>query len=161
MKKYLLATLIAIGIGTMLHANTDITTPGGGKKTCNAEDVAEYLNWGILYSMGLGVKKDEFKAVKLYTKACDCGNNDGCASLGAMYAGGIGVKKDEFKAVELLTKGCNGGNARGCYNLGVMYDNGMGVRQNKSKAKELFGKACDSKFTEGCKSYVELNSQGY
>ena len=106
-----------------------------------------------------GVKQDKFKAVELYTKACDGGRAGSCSNLGFMYSNGEGVRQDKFKAVELYTKACDGGDAKGCSNLGVMYANGEGVRLDRKRALALFGKACDLKLEIGCKTYEKLKGQ--
>ena len=108
-----------------------------------------------------GVRQDKFKAVELYTKACDGGEAVGCSNLGVMFEKGEGVKQDKFKAVALYTKACDGGRASGCSNLGVMYSNGEGVRLDKKRALALFGKACDMKEERGCKNYAKLKGQGH
>jgi hypothetical protein len=69
-----------------------------------------------MYEKGKGVQQDYFKAVELYTKACDGGNANGYNNLGVMYANGEGVQQDNFKAVELFKKACSDGNANGCEN---------------------------------------------
>ena len=115
----------------------------------------------LAYDNGEGVRQDKFKAVKLYTKACDGGSANGCSDLGAMYDNGEGVRQDKFKAVELYTKACDGGSANGCSNLGAMYDNGEGVKLDKKRALALFGKACDLKSEKGCKNYAILKGQGH
>ena len=43
-----------------------------------------------------GVRQDKFKAVELFTKACDGGNAIGCFNLGVMYSNGEGVRQDKF-----------------------------------------------------------------
>ena len=61
-----------------------------------------------------GVRQDKFKAVELYTKACDGGNADGCTNLGVMYVNGEGVKLDKKRALALYGKACDLKNEQGC-----------------------------------------------
>ena len=37
---------------------------------------------GVMYAKGTGVKKDEFKAVEFYKKACDLDDGFECFNLG-------------------------------------------------------------------------------
>ncbi len=66
-----------------------------------------------MYRKGNGVPQDDYKAVKLYRKACNGGNVRGCNNLGNMYDEGKGVPQDYDKAIKLYKKACNGGNALG------------------------------------------------
>ncbi len=75
---------------------------------------------GAMYRHGQGVKQDDFKAVKLYSKACDGGIAGGCNLLGFMYANGQGVKQSNSKAKELFGKACEGGHADGCTNYAIL-----------------------------------------
>ena len=115
----------------------------------------------LAYDNGEGVRQDKFKAVELYTKACDGGSAGGCLNLGVMYSNGEGVRQDTFKAVELFTKACDGGSANGCLNLGVMYVKGEGVKLDKKRALALVGKACDLKSEKGCQNYATPKGQGH
>jgi len=45
-----------------------------------------------MHIQGQGVKRDYFKAVELYQRACDSGETRGCYNLGLMYTNGEGVK---------------------------------------------------------------------
>jgi hypothetical protein len=101
-------------------------------------------------------EKDYKTAIKLFSKACDDGNANGCNNLGDMYKNGQGVQQDYFKAVELYTKACDGGYAKGCKNLGNMYSKGQGVQQDYFKAVELYTKACDGGYADGCENYSKL-----
>lgn len=69
-----------------------------------------------MYYFGEGVRQDKFKAVELYTKACDGGYALGCWSLGLMYEDGDGVRQNYNKALELYGKACDLKNEYGCEN---------------------------------------------
>lgn len=120
---------------------------GGNPKSCDD------LGW--LYEHG--EKHDYFKAVNLYSKACNAGFVLGCYNLGEKYEYDYGVKQNYLKAVELYQKSCTGG-ADGCMKLGWMYEDGRGVLQSKNEALNYFGKACDLKHQGGCADYAQLKS---
>ena len=115
-----------------------------------AMDGTDYFNKGFMANL----HNDYAKAAKLYRKACDMGNADGCYNLGVFYRDGQqGVKQSYVKAAELFRKSCDLGRDDGCNNLGVLYVKGKGVRKDYIKAAELFKKACNSGLKMGCKNY--------
>ncbi|EGK7515089.1 sel1 repeat family protein, partial [Campylobacter lari] len=65
---------------------------------------------------GYGVKKDNFKAVELYVKACNLNDNLGCFNLAIMYENGKGIRKDTSKALEYFGKACDLKYDKGCQN---------------------------------------------
>ena len=60
------------------------------------------------------MKQDNFKAVELYTKACDGGVAGGCVVSGYMYEWGKGVKLDKKRAIHLFGKACDLKVEEGC-----------------------------------------------
>ena len=173
MKLATLAMLSVLVSGATFAAQKEIVATEGisddvkiRTRICNSLD-STFTDWsmardcfhlGEMYETGQGVKRNYFKAVEFYQKACDYGDKEGCYNLGVMYVSGRGVRQNDFKAVDLFSKTCAGGNADGCYNLGVMYIKGRGVRQSKTEALKYYGKACDLKFKLGCENYARLNT---
>ena len=78
----------------------------------------------IAYDDGEGVRQDKFKAVELYTKACDGGYAAGCSNLGVMYSNGEGVKLDKKRALALYGKACDLKEERGCKNYAILKGQG-------------------------------------
>jgi hypothetical protein len=130
------------------------------ERRCSKNDFMGCDGLGIMYGMGKGVQQDKFKAVELFTKACDGGFAGGCLSLGFKYAVGEGVRQDKRKAVELLIKACDGGESNGCLAVGGSYMYGEGVKKDKAKALQVYGKACDMKNELGCNYYASLKNEG-
>src|SRR5437879_3626977 len=106
-----------------VHVKKDVTNQRDDKAqyeiergSPNAADVELYQNGadeghasdqftlGVCYGDGIGVDKDEQKAVELYQKAADQGYASAQFNLGVCYGNGIGVERDEQKAVELYQK---------------------------------------------------------
>ena len=78
------------------------------EKLCNEKDWADACDMlGRHYEFGYAVKKDEIKSARLYQKACDMGDDNGCTDLALNYYEGIGVKQDENKAIEMLNNLCD------------------------------------------------------
>ena len=71
-----------------------------------------------------GVRQDKFKAVELYTKACDGGDASGCSNLGVMYSNGEGVRLDKKRALALFGKACDMKEERGCKNYAKLKGQG-------------------------------------
>jgi len=93
-----------------------------------------------LYFNGLGIEKDNEKALQWLQKAA---NNDARAAfdLGIIYLSGENVTKNLKKAAHWLEIAANKGNKEAQYNLALMYYNGDGVKQDVKKAAILLEKA--------------------
>ncbi len=98
---------------------------------------------GVRYGNGIGIAKDEQKAVEWFQKAADQGYAVAQFNMGMGYANGRGVDKDERKAVEWFQKAADQGYAAAQNNLGWMYGNGIGVDKDEQKAVEYYQKAAD------------------
>ncbi len=113
------------------------------------------------YEVGLGVEKDEGRAVQLYTKGCDDGDLAACASLGAMITSGRGAQRNDALAIQLFLRACDRGGADGCAKLGVMYGSGSGVAKDEARAAELYKRACDGGSAAGCDYLGDAYDRGY
>ena len=102
-----------------------------------------------LISFNSGDKERNFK---LWKKACNKGDAEGCSNLGVMYENGETVNQNNEIAASLYKKACDKGDAEGCYSLGIMYENGKGVSKNKETAVSLYKKACSRGNAGGCSS---------
>lgn len=108
-------------------------------------------------------KKDYALVAKLWTKACNDGEENACAGLGALHLMGAGIEKDAKKASNLLFRGCEGGNRDACSNLGMLYLGGNGMAKDLGVATKLFKLACDGDSAVGCSNYgymVEFGKGG-
>uniref|UniRef100_A0A7S3D803 RING-type domain-containing protein n=1 Tax=Palpitomonas bilix TaxID=652834 RepID=A0A7S3D803_9EUKA len=114
----------------------------------NKEQASALRLLGICYLNGLGVQKNEVKAVECFVKSIQLGNTATCSSLAECYRFGTGVAKCEEKALELYRRvirdpSTKGSNARACsfVNLGCCYQYGQGVRKDLTEAVKFFEKA--------------------
>jgi len=72
------------------------------------------------YYYGKGISKSLSNAVKLYKKACNLKNGEGCLELGnRYYYGDGGLSKSISKAREFYKKSCNLNYAKGCTYFGT------------------------------------------
>jgi TPR repeat protein len=107
-------------------------------------DARAQYNLGSMYINGLGVLKDDKRAIKWYRKATDQGLAEAQNNLGVMYGNGQGVSKDDKKAVEWYRKAAEQSFAEAQYNLGVAYANGLGVLTDLSQAKYWINQAYEN-----------------
>ena len=127
MKRLLLMCCIALSTMAVQSAIAQTT----------AKEVKQWESWcaqggnplachlaALAYDEGEGVRQDKFKAVELYTKACDGGDASGCLNLGVMYAKGEGVKLDKKRALALFGKACDLKNEQGCKNYAILKGQG-------------------------------------
>jgi hypothetical protein len=68
-----------------------------------------------------GVPQDNWRALRLFRKAVDCGNADALASLGYMYETGAGVPQNVFRAKDLYQQSATLGSAVGMDKLAHGY----------------------------------------
>lgn len=104
---------------------------------------SHYFGVGLMYEDGIGIEKNESKAVECYMKAADHGHRKAMYKLGLMYEDGIGIEKNESKAVEWYMKAADRGNSTSMFKLGWMNENGIGTEKNELKAVEWYMKAAD------------------
>src|SRR6266496_2177474 len=140
-------------------------------KLTDQGDASTQFSQGLKYENGDGVPKDFGKAVELYQKAADQGNQsaieklnklstpaepkltdqeDASAqfNLGVQYQYGRGVPKDLRAAAELYQKAADQGNAAAQNNLGALYETGQGVPKDLAKAAALYQKAADQGYAQ-------------
>lgn len=93
---------------------------------------------GYMYLNGLGVIRDDKKALEYIQKSADQEYEEAQALLGFLYDEGRIIPKDKKKAIFYYEKATDKGNLFAILNLGVAYYKGDGVVQNTPKAIELF-----------------------
>jgi TPR repeat protein len=75
-------------------------------KSCNA--------LARLYDTGVGVRRDDRQAVKLYRRACEGHLDVACYNLSLMYRRGEGIAQDVAQADALKARSCQNSNASRC-----------------------------------------------
>ncbi|EJK71718.1 hypothetical protein THAOC_06815 [Thalassiosira oceanica] len=128
---------------------------------------------GEIYLFGeLGLQKDMYKAVKLWTEAALLGSIEALNNLGNAYYTGTGVQQDMAKAAEFYTKAALQGHARSRHNLGcfeaekgnhdravrhLMISAKMGYKESVKNIEKLFmaGLATKAQYAEALKGYQD------
>eukprot|EP00172_Hildenbrandia_rubra_P002422 Plantae.Rhodophyta-Hildenbrandia_rubra.ctg3262.p1 GENE.Plantae.Rhodophyta-Hildenbrandia_rubra.ctg3262~~Plantae.Rhodophyta-Hildenbrandia_rubra.ctg3262.p1 ORF type:complete len:1167 (+),score=165.59 Plantae.Rhodophyta-Hildenbrandia_rubra.ctg3262:11524-15024(+) len=98
---------------------------------------------GELYSEGLGVVKDDHKAVQWWEKGVAAGSVDAMANLGMCYVEGRGVERDWPRGVQLFRVSAEGDGEHGWRGLGLCYQYGVGVEKDEKQAERLRAKAVE------------------
>ncbi len=86
------------------------------------------------------------KSRELVQKACDGGDDLGCALLARLLLQGGEVER----ALELYERACAAGGESGCADLAGLYDTGGPVQQDQARATTMFRRACDGGSFRGC-----------
>lgn len=132
-------------------------------------DYAEALRWydtataagdmksaryaGLLYERGLGVAKDEEKAVACYRVAAQRGDTTARTFLGNAYLFGRGVRQDYARAYAYYLDAAQHpvGHTKmtfeACYRLGCMYEHGLFVRADRERAAHWYALCADFDFS--------------
>lgn len=101
-------------------------------------DPQSQFSLGLLYDVGLELKKDKKEAFGWYLKSANQGNAAAQNSLGSMYQAGDGVERDYAAAFSWYSKSAAQGYVEAYTNLAFMFDEGFGVQQDKSHAVTLY-----------------------
>ena len=78
------------------------------------------LMLGVMYARGIGVKQDDFEAVKWYRQAAEQGYGGAQVMLGFSYLSGKGVQVNKSLAKEWFGKACDNGEQVGCEYYGKL-----------------------------------------
>lgn len=101
------------------------------------------FNIGVMYAQGLGLERNDQKAVNWYQRAAEQGEADAQTNLAHMLETGRGIEKDYKKAMQWYLKAAAKRNAMAQHNIGSLYFNGYGVSKDDKKAVEWYSKAAE------------------
>ena len=113
------------------------------KKQAELGDDDFQLILGFCYQSGMGVIKDEKKAMQWFQKSAEQKNAMAQHYLGGCYWQGKGVRKDEKKAIEYFEAAASQNYEYPLDQLGDCYCYGEGVKLNYAKAFEYYEKAAN------------------
>ena len=130
-------------------------------EACDGSDMPSCTRLGAFRETGGGgLTRDAAKAVGFYRKACDKGDQTGCASLGHLLLTGRGVTKDAIEGKQLVKQACDAGSQRGCALLGELVRDGEEGKANDTAAVVLFQAACDAGDAVGCRDLGWMHESG-
>lgn len=96
---------------------------------------------GHILANGLGVEKNETKAVEYFQKGAEMGEPGSQYSLGWYYLNDTTLKQPTSAAIALLNKAAAQQNGQALNLLGVIHESGKHVAENISQATEFYRKA--------------------
>lgn len=125
-------------------------------RTCNAE-----VGKGCTRLAELQLlldEPDQKEVQRLFDRACDLGDADGCLEAGSRWAAGTGVEEASKKeALSRWEKACAGGVARGCASLGLNLVLGLEVKKDPDRGQKLLLQACNASDAHACKDLGGLH----
>ncbi|BCX79716.1 tetratricopeptide repeat protein [Campylobacter sp. 19-13652] len=99
-------------------------------------------------------------AVGLFKRACEAGEESGCARLGQLYERGQGVANSPKRAIEIYRASCNRGGAESCYLLANAYRKGEFVGRDYALALEAYKSSCDAGNIRACANIGAMYEMG-
>jgi TPR repeat protein len=135
-------------------ALTEFVARDGGitlRRSCDEADGPSCFILGSLYHNGVGLPKDDARAMTLFRQSCADGWWRGCGRLGESYFWGEGTTVDNDKAVENFEKACKGHHAPSCFNVALIYRRGLGVIKDESLAEQRLQQACEFGLPSACR----------
>jgi hypothetical protein len=95
---------------------------------------------------------DGARALALYGKACEAGQQPSCNGVAIVYFNGLGgVRADEARGATLFAAACDKGEAYACSNYATAATQGRGVKKNAATAAAYRKKACSLGHKPSCK----------
>jgi TPR repeat protein len=121
------------------------------------------------YGSGQGTTRDAAvarpfceRAMALYTRSCDLGSGEGCATLARFYQDGVSVPVDQARAAALTTSSieplrseCAGHRSSSCAFLIGFYGHGPGVPKDLGAMLEAERLGCASGAASACLLYAD------
>lgn len=93
---------------------------------------------GTMYAQGLGVQRDDGRAVDWFFKAQALGFPEAAANLGAMYEAGLGLPRDANAALKYYREAASADNQPAISRLAKIYENGeLGVTPDIALARQF------------------------
>lgn len=157
--QYKLGRCYHFGIGTEINFREALHWYSKAAENENA-DGRVYNNLGLLYRNGLGVKRDDKKALKYFEKAVKLGSAAAMTSVGAFYRDGRAVDKDNKMAFKYFKSAAKLNDPQGITNFGLCFLEGTGVNKDGTKAVRQFKRAVQLKDSDAMFNLAQCYFQG-
>lgn len=131
-----------------LEKNENTTLVEKLKSIENNQDAESIYNLGVAYANGIGVEKNDKKAVELWIQAVRMDYPLASYNLGNWYFHGREVEQNYPKAVEYYKNAADKGLLEAINNLANCYYQGLGVPTNNVEAARLYLTAAEKGFAE-------------
>jgi uncharacterized protein len=120
------------------------------KRACAGGDPEGCWSLGMLFSNGLGVRKNDAEAYRYFELACTGGAKLGCTSLAKAIDEGRGTEADPKRALDLLLATCERGYSDACTSASAFYLAGRGTEKDLAKSAALLKRACEGNDRGAC-----------
>lgn len=124
---------------------TQDTTQAAGffDLACTAGSAPSCTRLGTLYETGSGVPMDRGQADTLYRRACQGGDQRGCADLAGRLAESNGAAPLPPELLRRVEATCQSGQIEGtCTSLGAMFQLGRGVKRDLKRSAAIYEATC-------------------
>lgn len=96
-------------------------------------------------------KKEETKALELFTRACALDDGVACRYLGVMYVEGKGTKASALGGVQYLDKACTAKDGWACWRIAQVLKSGEGgAPKDQARAATYMALACNNGHKDAC-----------
>jgi serine/threonine protein kinase/TPR repeat protein len=139
-------------------------------RQCDRGHLGSCSSLGQMLEAGLGVARDEERALDVYRRACEGGHGLSCFSLGRMIDEEKGGAADPAQVFLLFRKACDLGDPQGCHGVAVKLSDleqqaevAGDLDKRDARRKEiadLFRRGCDGGFARACTSLAIMMDQG-
>ena len=152
-------------LGDMYHYGSDMVSIDYEeaveyyKRACELEDGRGCNNLAYMLNNGMGIKPNNWTAIRLYKKACKYKEMEACYNVGSMYYHGEGVKRNYHNAAYYFEEACSNGIGAGCNDLGYMHEHGKYLRGSINQAMSYYADACDMGEASGCNNLAHLKEK--
>lgn len=127
------------------------------EKACNLNSASGCVALSVIYSGGIGEKKNLLLVKRYASKACKLNDISGCYNLGIYYQ----REKEYRNAFKFFNYSCNLNYASACRELGLLYLRGLGGLNKSPKiALKKFKKACVIDRQKNCNRMVSVQDLG-
>lgn len=99
-------------------------------------------------------------AIALFKRACEAGEESGCARLGQLYESGQGVANSPKRAIEIYRASCNRGGAESCYLLANAYRKGEFIGRDYALSLEAYKSSCNAGNIRACANIGAMYEMG-
>jgi TPR repeat protein len=130
------------------------------RRVDETKDVKAMTLLGELYANGLGVSRDEKKAVAWYQLAVDRGDREAMFALAILHLAGRTNGVNREQGAKLLASAAKLGHITAAYDLGILYLGGQLFPQDFARAAELFRAAAQAGSPEAQYALATLYKEG-
>ena len=141
--------------------NIEANTSDGLLKSALSGDSEAQFKLGNMYLRGIGIERDNEKALYWLKTAASQGNTDAQFNVACCYLSGIGVPQDKTSAVVMFKEAADKGDLDALNNLAGCCMRGDGTSKDQSAAAKYYKQAAEQGHAKAQYNYGECLFNGY